>query len=42
MIAIAGEARDNPELVRAAPLTTPVKRMDEVKAAREPDVCWRG
>lgn len=42
MIAIAGDARDNPELVRNAPLTTPVRRLDEVKAAREPDVCWRG
>jgi glycine dehydrogenase subunit 2 len=41
MIAIAGEARDNPELVKSAPLTTPVRRLDEVRAAREPDVCWR-
>ncbi len=41
MIAIAGEAKDNPELVKSAPLTTPVQRLDEVKAAREPDVCWR-
>ncbi|HAJ25768.1 MAG TPA: aminomethyl-transferring glycine dehydrogenase subunit GcvPB, partial [Syntrophus sp. (in: bacteria)] len=42
MIQIAAEARDNPELVKAAPLTTPVKRLDDVKAAREPDVCWKG
>jgi glycine dehydrogenase subunit 2 len=41
MIAIAREAKDNPELVKSAPLTTPVQRLDEVKAAREPDVCWR-
>jgi len=41
MIAIAGEAKENPELVKSAPLTTPVRRLDEVKAAREPDVCWR-
>jgi len=41
MAAIAGEAKDNPELVKSAPLTTPVERLDEVKAAREPDVCWR-
>ena len=40
MIAIAREAAENPELVKSAPLTTPVKRLDEVKAAREPDVCW--
>jgi len=41
MIRIAAEARENPELVKDAPLTTPVKRLDEVKAAREPDVCWK-
>ncbi|HRT71779.1 MAG TPA: aminomethyl-transferring glycine dehydrogenase subunit GcvPB [Syntrophales bacterium] len=41
MIAIAGEAKENPELVKSAPLTTPVRRLDEVKAAREPDVCRR-
>ena len=40
MIKIAEEARGNPELVKSAPLTTPVRRLDEVKAAREPDVCW--
>jgi glycine dehydrogenase subunit 2 len=42
MIRIAEEARDNPEKVKAAPLTTPVRRLDDVKAAREPDVCWKG
>ena len=42
MIAIAQEAKENPDLVRSAPLTTPVRRLDEVKAAREPDVCWKG
>jgi glycine dehydrogenase subunit 2 len=40
MIAIAKEAEDHPDLVKSAPLTTPVKRLDEVKAARDPDVCW--
>jgi glycine dehydrogenase subunit 2 len=35
MEAIAAEAVDNPERVRTAPHTTPVKRLDEVKAARE-------
>jgi glycine dehydrogenase subunit 2 len=40
MIAIAKEAKENPELVKSAPLTTVVRRLDEVKAAREPDVCW--
>ncbi len=42
MIAIAKEARENPDLVKSAPLTTPVRRMDEVEAARKPDVCYRG
>ncbi|HPC33838.1 MAG TPA: aminomethyl-transferring glycine dehydrogenase subunit GcvPB [Syntrophales bacterium] len=42
MIRIAAEAKDTPELVKAAPLTTPVRRLDEVRAAREPDVCWKG
>lgn len=40
MIHIAKEAKDNPDLVKSAPLTTPVRRLDDVKAAREPDVCW--
>jgi glycine dehydrogenase subunit 2 len=35
MHAIASEARDNPALVKSAPHETPVKRLDEVKAARE-------
>jgi glycine dehydrogenase subunit 2 len=42
MIAIALEAKENPDLVKSAPLTTPVRRLDDVKAAREPDVCWKG
>jgi glycine dehydrogenase subunit 2 len=41
MIAIAKEARENPDGVKNAPLTTPVSRLDEVLAARKPDVCWK-
>jgi glycine dehydrogenase subunit 2 len=41
MITLAGEARDNPDQGRSAPLTTPVRRLDEVKAARDPDVVWK-
>ena len=41
MIAIAKEARENPEGVKNAPVTTPVSRLDEVLAARRPDVCWK-
>ncbi len=40
MIAIAGEARENPEILKTAPHTTAVKRLDDVLAARKPDVCW--
>jgi glycine dehydrogenase subunit 2 len=38
---ILAEARSNPELVRKAPHTLPVKRLDDVKAAREPDLVWK-
>jgi glycine dehydrogenase subunit 2 len=41
MIAIAAEAKENPDCVKNAPLTTPVSRLDEVLAARKPDVCWK-
>lgn len=41
MIAIAHEAETNPELVRTAPHETVVTRLDEVAAARKPDLRWR-
>ncbi|MEN6509497.1 MAG: aminomethyl-transferring glycine dehydrogenase subunit GcvPB [Smithella sp.] len=41
MISIAREAQDNPQRVKDAPLSTPVSRLDEVLAARKPDVCWK-
>jgi len=41
MIAIAKEAKENPEQVKAAPVSTPVSRLDEVLAARKPDVAWK-
>lgn len=34
--AIIQESKTNPQLVTSAPHTTPVRRLDEVKAAREP------
>jgi glycine dehydrogenase subunit 2 len=40
MAAIAREAEENPQRVKDAPLSTPVARLDEVLAARKPDVCW--
>ncbi len=42
MLAIAEEAKTKPELLHAAPSTTPVGRMDEVAAARSPVLCYRG
>jgi len=39
---IAAEARSNPELLHTAPHTTPVSRLDEVKAARNPVLCYKG
>ena len=41
LIAIAREARETPDLVREAPHTTPVRRLDEVTAARQPNLRWR-
>ena len=35
---IAREAADNPELLKSAPQSRPVRRLDEVKAAKEPIV----
>lgn len=40
MIAIAKEARETPELVKSAPHTLPVRRLDDVRAARKPDLAW--
>ena len=38
---IEHEANTDPALVKSAPHTTPVRRLDEVKAARELDLAWR-
>jgi glycine dehydrogenase subunit 2 len=38
---ILAEAERDPELVKSAPHTTPVRRLDEVKAARDLDLAWR-
>jgi len=40
MASILKEAEANPEMVRGAPYTQPVKRLDDVKAARELDLAW--
>jgi len=38
---IAGECRENPEKVNNAPHDTPVGRLDEVKAVKDPKLTWR-
>ena len=38
---ILAEAHANPELVKAAPHTMPVRRLDDVKATRELDLVWK-
>jgi glycine dehydrogenase subunit 2 len=42
MITIGQEAESAPERLKEAPLTRPVRRLDEVRAARELDLVWRG
>ena len=39
---IMQEARNDPALVKSAPHTTPVRRLDDVKAARSLDLRWHG
>jgi glycine dehydrogenase subunit 2 len=41
MKSIARECEENPELLHGAPYTTPVKRVDEVSAARNLVLRWR-
>jgi glycine dehydrogenase subunit 2 len=38
---ILDEAHRDPQLLKTAPHTTPVRRLDDVKAARELDLAWR-
>jgi len=41
MLQIAEEARTQPDLLRQAPHVAPTRRLDEVRAAREPVLCYR-
>jgi glycine dehydrogenase subunit 2 len=41
MKSIAEEAAKNPEIVKTAPHTTRVSRLDEVGAARKPVLRWK-
>ncbi|MFM7718024.1 MAG: aminomethyl-transferring glycine dehydrogenase subunit GcvPB [Actinomycetota bacterium] len=40
LIRVAGEAETDPELLREAPVTTPVRRLDEARAARQLKLRW--
>jgi glycine dehydrogenase subunit 2 len=39
---IAGEIEKTPEIVKSAPNNTPIGRLDDVKAAKEQKLCYRG
>ncbi len=41
MAAIRKEAESEPEKLKGAPYTLPVRRLDDVRAARELDLAWR-
>lgn len=41
MIKISKEAKENPEILKEAPTTTLVGRLDEVRAARNPILKWK-
>ncbi len=40
MIQAAREAREDPEILLQAPVTTPVRRLNEAQAARSPKIRW--
>ena len=40
MIAVRAEAEEDADFVKQAPYSTPVRRLDDVKAARELDLTW--
>jgi glycine dehydrogenase subunit 2 len=42
MARIRREAEEDPEILRGAPTRTPVRRLDETRANRQPMVCWGG
>jgi glycine dehydrogenase subunit 2 len=41
LLAVAAEARTDPERLTSAPHEAPVRRLDETAAARRPDLRWR-
>ena len=41
MISIRKEAQEDAELVKSAPHRLPVRRLDDVRAARQLDLAWK-
>jgi glycine dehydrogenase subunit 2 len=41
MVEIRDRAYSDPDKVKAAPLNMPVRRLDDVRAAKQPDLAWR-
>ena len=41
MVAIREEARTEPEKLKGAPWTLPVRRLDDVRAAKQLDLTWK-
>ncbi|MDZ7319836.1 MAG: aminomethyl-transferring glycine dehydrogenase subunit GcvPB, partial [candidate division KSB1 bacterium] len=41
LVQIAHEVETNPELVKHAPHTTPISRLDEVRAVKQPDIRYQ-
>ena len=41
MIAIRKEAETDPEKLKGAPWTLPVRRLDDVRAAKQLDLAWK-
>lgn len=41
LIEIRDQARTNPQMVKDAPVSLPVRRLDDVRAARQPDLSWQ-
>lgn len=42
MVTLLNEAQTEPDKLRGAPFTLPVRRLDDVKAAKELDLKWKG
>ncbi len=42
LIEIKHEAETQPELLKNAPHSLPVKRLDDVKAAKDLNIIWKG